>query len=197
MLWLGNDSAGEVAFSRALKIDPARRTTLRFMALLRLLQHAYPQALRWADSAVAIDSTFLQAYVDRARAHRLLGDTAGARRDADVVQRFATAGTKRWAEVARVVADAAAGDTLAARARADRLYQEMVARDSTSPRLVFRESLYLAIALAVAGELDHALSTLEHARRWGLLLGGQLRAPEFDAIRDQPRFQRLVEELKP
>ncbi|MGH7613182.1 MAG: hypothetical protein ACREMW_03930, partial [Gemmatimonadales bacterium] len=197
LLWLGNDSAGEAAYSRALKIDPGRRNTLRFMALLRLLQRAYPQAIRWADSAVALDSTYLQAYLDRARAHRLLGDTAGARRDADAVQQFATAGTKRWTEVARVLADAAAGDTLAARARADRLYQATVAGDSSGPRLLFRESAYLAIALAVAGEPDRALSTLENARRWGLLLGGLLRAPEFDAMRDQPRFQRLVEELKP
>ncbi|HEY6060558.1 MAG TPA: hypothetical protein VIV10_08235, partial [Gemmatimonadales bacterium] len=197
LLWLGNDSAAEAEFQRALAIDPARRNTLRFLALLRLLQHAYAQALRWADSAVAVDSTFLQAHVDRARARRLLGDTAGARRDADVVQQFATAGTQRWTEVTRVLADAAAGDTPAALARADRLYRETGAGDSTGPRLGFRESVYLAIALAVAGDQERALSILENARRWGLFLGGLLRSPEFDVIRDQPRFQRLVEELQP
>jgi hypothetical protein len=167
------------------------------MALLRLLQHDFADALRWADSALAVDSMFLQAYVDRARTHRLLGDTAGARRDADALQRFANAGTQRWAEVARALADAAAGDTLAARARVDRLYHEVATRDTTGPILVFRERVYLAIALAVAGDAERALSTLESARRWGLFLGGLLRAPEFDVIRDQPRFQRLVEELRP
>ncbi len=197
LLWLGNDSAGEAALQRALAIDPARRNTLRFLALLRLLQHAYAQALGWADSAVAVDSTFLQAHVDRARVHRLLGDTAGARRDADIVQRLATAGMQRWTEVTRVLADAAAGKTLEAQARADRLYREAGAGDSTGSRLGFRESAYLAIALAVAGEPDRALNTLENVRRWGLLLGGLLRSPEFDVIRDQPRFQRLVEELQP
>jgi TolB-like protein len=197
LLWLGNDSAGEAAFQRALAIDPARRNTLRFLALLRLLQHAYAPALRWADSAIAVDPTFLQAYVDRARARRLLGDTAGARRDADVVQQFATAGMRRWAEVTRVLADAAAGNMAEARARADRLYRETGAGDSTGPRLGFRESAYLAIAQVVVGEPDRALSTLENARRWGLLLRGLLRSPEFNVIRDQPRFQRLVEELQP
>ncbi|MGH7547633.1 MAG: tetratricopeptide repeat protein [Gemmatimonadales bacterium] len=117
LIWLGDDSSAEAAFRRALTIDPARPRTMRFMALLRLLQHAYPQALSWADSAVAMDSTFVQVYVDRARAHRLLGDTAGARRDADLVQQFASAGMERWTQVTRVLADAAAGDTLAARAR--------------------------------------------------------------------------------
>lgn len=196
LLWLGDDSAAEASYRRALKLDPVRRTTLRFMALLRLLQHDYADALRWADSAVTVDSMFLQAYVDRARTHRLLGDTAGARRDADVMQRFATAGTMRWTEVARVLADAAAGDTLAARARADRLFQAMAAGDPSGPHLSFRENVYLAYALVAAGEPDRALSTLENARRWGLLLAGLLRAPEFDVIRDEPRFRRLVEETR-
>ncbi len=197
LLRLVNDSAGEATYQRALAIDPARPTTLRFLALLRLLQHAYPEALRWADSAVAVDPTFLQVYVDRARVRRLLGDTAGTRRDADVVQQLATGGMQRWTEVTRVLADAAAGNMNEARARADRLYREAGAGDSTGPRLGFRESAYLAIAQVVAGEPDRALFILEDTRRWGLLLLGQLRSPEFDVIRDQPRFQRLVEELQP
>jgi len=197
LLLFGSDSAGEAALQRALTIDPARPTTLRFLAHLRLLQHEYAQALRWADSAVAVDSRFIQVYVDRVRARRLLEDTAGARRDADVVQQFATAGMQRWTEVTRVLADAAAGDTLEARARADRLYKEMGASDSTCPRLGFRESAYLAMTQAVVGERDRALCTLENARRWGLLLWGLLRSPEFDVIRAEPRFQRLVEELQP
>ncbi|HJQ65944.1 MAG TPA: hypothetical protein VJ816_06190, partial [Gemmatimonadales bacterium] len=167
-LWLGNDSAAEAGYSRALLIDPSRRSTLRFMALLRFFQHAYSQALRWTDSAVAVDSTFVQAYLDRARAHRLLGDTAGARRDADALQRFATPGTQRWAEVARVLAEAAAGDTLAARARADRLYEATVARGPIGPGPAFRDRVYVAISLAVVGRLEHALGTLESARSWGL-----------------------------
>ncbi len=197
LISLGDDSAGGAAFQRALAIDPTRPTTLRFLALLRLRQHAYAQALRWADSAVAVDPTFLQVYVDRARVRRLLGDTAGTRRDADVVQQLATAGMQRWTEVTRVLADAAAGNMNEARARADRLYREAGTGDSTCPRLGFRESAYLAIAQVVAGEADRVLCTLENARHWGLLLLGLLRSPEFDVIRDQPRFQRLVEELQP
>ena len=132
---LGNDSAAEAAYARALAIDPLRPVTLRFMAQLRLLQRKYPEALRWADSAIAVDSTFALAYVDRARASRLLGDTAGARLDADALQRFATAGTRRWAEATRVLAEMAAGDTLAAREHANRLFQQLVAGDSTGADL--------------------------------------------------------------
>jgi hypothetical protein len=101
------------------------------------------------------------------------------------------------AEVARVLAEAAAGDKVAARASADRLFEATVSGDSTGSELGFRDGWYVAMALAAAGEVDQALSTLERARRWGLLLAGFFRSPEFDAIRDQPRFQRLVEEIGP
>jgi hypothetical protein len=73
----------------------------------------------------------------------------------------------------------------------------MVAGDPVGSSLGFRDGAYFALALAAAGDGDRALGTLERVRRWGLLLSPFFRAPELDAIRDQPRFQRLVEETGP
>ena len=198
LLRLGEDSAAEAAFRRALALDPTRPVTLRNIGWLRLSQRAYTDALRWVDSALVADSTFVLAHLERARLERFLGNVAGVRRDADALARFATTpGTRRLAEDARVWADAAAGDTLAARARAERLFQEMAASDSARSSLGFRDRAYLALALVAAGEVDQALSTLALGSPSGLLLWPFLRSPEFDVIRDQPRFQRLVEEIRP
>ncbi len=194
---LSEDSAAESAYRRALALDPSRAITLRNMGQLLVLQRRYDDAIRWADSAVAADSTLVLAHAERARIRRLVGDTAGVRQDADAVQRFATAGMHRLAAAIRLLADAAGGDTAAARVEADRAFQEMVAGDSAGTGLGFRDGAYFALALAAAGDGDRALRTLERVRRWGLLLSPFLRAPEFDAIRDQPRFQRLAEEIGP
>ena len=193
---LSEDSAAESAYRRALALEPTRAITLRNMGQLRVLQRDYGDALRWADSAVAADSTLVLAHVERARIRRLIGDTAGARQDADAVQRFATAGMHRLAEAMRLLAEAAGGDTIAARAQADRSFQEMVS-DSAGSGLGFRDGAYFALALAAAGDVDRALSTLERIRRWGLLVSAFFRSPELDVLRDQPRFQRLAEEIGP
>jgi len=102
----------------------------------------------------------------------------------------------RLAEAMRLLAEAAGGDTIAARAQADRSFQEMVS-DSAGSGLGFRDGAYFALALAAAGDVDRALSTLERIRRWGLLVSAFFRSPELDVLRDQPRFQRLAEEIGP
>jgi hypothetical protein len=59
------------------------------------------------------------------------------------------------------------------------------------------EAAFLSQGLASVGERDRALTLLERVRPRSEMLWFVLRWPEFDPLRDDPRFQRLVEETKP
>jgi hypothetical protein len=54
-----------------------------------------------------------------------------------------------------------------------------------------------ALALVALREPDEALDLLERVRPRGARLWFYLRAPDFDAVRDNPRFRKLVEDSQP
>src|SRR2546425_235948 len=62
--------------------------------------------------------------------------------------------------------------------------------------MAYRRASWLAIGLVAAGEAERALDLLGGLRR-SRRLWYALRFPEFDAVRRNPRFQRLVEESRP
>lgn len=191
LLDFGDGAGAKRALHQSLVLEPDRPLTLVVLGDAAFLERRYAEAVRWLDSAVAIDPSFPDAYAARGLFRLYVGDTAGARHDAEFALRLASTDRLLGESVlARV--DLRAGDTSAAGARVERMVAEVAHRDPVA-------SLHgrpIAAALVAAGDLDRALDILEGVSR-GARLWQFLQSPEFDAIRSHPRFQRLVEESRP
>jgi len=191
LLWLGQDSAAAGMYGRALRLEPERAITLFNLARVRMRQRHYPEAKRWLDSALAVDPAADYAYVLRALAQLRLANLAEARADAATAVRL-RAGFRHPGETVLALADLQAGDTAAARARVERLDREI----RSSGHVTVTDAAWIGAVLVALGEPDRGLEWLERAPR-GARLWFYLRAPEFDTVRANPRFRRLVEASQP
>jgi TolB-like protein len=183
---LRRDSLGTAALLRALALEQGRPITLLVLGAGRAYMRDLPGAMRWLDSALAIDPEFAYGYALRSVYRMDLGRLDDARSDAETAVRLG------WSPLAghtaRVIVAARAGDTLTARAALDSV-RAGVARLGV---LDWRNRVYAARAWVALGDLDGALDCLEHVEPRGLSLGQSLRLPDFDVLRSSPRFQRLV-----
>ena len=192
LLWLGRDSAAAELYRRALILDPERPITLFNLARLRMRRGEYRPAIRWLDSALTVDPAADYAYVLRALAHLRLGEPAEARADGETGVRL-RAGYRVPGEAALVLTQLATGDTVAARARLERLAGEISGTGGPS----VTDAAWVGRAFVALGEPARALRLLEQVHPRGARLWYYLRSREFDAVRANPRFQRLVEESRP
>ena len=190
--FLGDDSGAVAADRQALALDPARVITLRNLGWVYRDGRRYDQARRWLDSAIAVDPTAAYAHLDRAHLLLDLGDTAGARAATLLVERYAAAG-RPDVRALRVALDAAAGDSLAARAGAETL---ALSAPGTGP-IGIVPGVYVAAALVAIGERARCVDVLGRVRPIGAYLWMELRNPLWDPVRSDPRFVRLVAESRP
>jgi formylglycine-generating enzyme required for sulfatase activity/TolB-like protein len=192
LLWLGRDSAAADMYRRALALEPERPITLFNLGRVAARQTRYAEARRWADSALAIDPGADYAYVLRALAEFRLGDRAEARADAETAARL-RAGFRVPGEAVLALVELQAADTPAARTRVERLERDI--RSAGHPTIT--DAAWVGRALVALGESDRALELLERVRPRGARLWFYLRAPEFDAVRSNARFAKLVAESAP
>ena len=132
---------------------------------------------------MAVDPGYWFALVWRARVRLQMGQTGQARTDAELALQL-SGGENVHALVATAMAVARAGDTDAAQALVERALGSGV-----NPATLAR---FVPMALVALGDIDRALSLLESVRTRDVLLRAALRMPEFDAVRDHPRFQALL-----
>ena len=192
LLWLGADSAAEGMYAQALGIEPARPITLFNMARLSLRTNREHAASRWLDSTLALDPAADYAYVLRAVIRLGAGDLAEARTDAETAVRF-HAGYQRPGEAVLALVDLRAGDTSAARTRV-----REILRDGTGlERPTVADAAWVARALVALQDSAAALALLERVRPRGARLWFYLRAPDFDPLRETPRFRHLIEQSRP
>lgn len=190
---LGQDSAARAACLTSLGIEPERPVTLGALGFLSFLAQDYTDARRWLDSSLRINPEFYWGYVRRARTRMMLGDLVGARADAESALRTG-GGDSSIGNALLAMASARGGDTVTARALVSRALWAFP--DSVLPALI-EERLIPAVALVALGDREGALGLLERVHPRGATLWSGLRAPDFDPIRAEPRFQRLVVESSP
>jgi len=185
--YLSEDSAAIAEYHRALAIEPGKAVSPQGIGSVLFAARRYVEALQWFDSTLAVDPGYYLAYLRRARVRLQLGQIDEARRDAETAIRLG-AGDELAAAVLSL-AEVRAGDTVGARAGLERALRDIPFLSRTGPT----ETLFAA-TLAALGDYDQAIDFLERVQPRGFHLDFELRAPEFDAIRSQPRFQRLIKE---
>ncbi len=193
LMLVGKDAEALEQFHRALDLEPTRAITLLLLSQMFANASRFDDALHMIDSAITVDPGAYFAYAMRGWVHLWRGEVSAARTDAETAVRLRPADYPWDTEGVLAALEAQAGDSAAARARAERLASQFA--DPAHPD--FNEGFLAGGAFAVAGERERALTVLESVRPRGIWLGWALRDRSFDAIRDQPRFQRLVEETRP
>jgi tetratricopeptide (TPR) repeat protein len=191
LMRLKHDSAATVALGRALEVEPGRPITLVVLAAARSYARDLTGALRWADSALAIDPEFAYGYVLRSVYRLDLGQPDGARSDAETAVRLGWSPLIR--HVTRAILAARGGDSLALRASLDSVNASVAGLGE----LNWRTMMHAARAWLAAGDPDRALDCLERVEPRGVALSQVLLLPDFDPLRALPRFQRLVVDTQP
>ena len=183
LTFLGRLEEGEAAFHRALALEPARPITLIALCFLSGVAERWAEAERWADSIIAVDRGYAQAYYYRARTRLARGNGAGARSDfglwANLMQSPDAAGFGEAAVAAL------AGDTLPMRAW---LGTRDLRQMNTSR--VFGNPI---IGLALLGDFDGALTVLERASFKNTLWYQSLLWWPLSRLRGRPRYEQLLD----
>lgn len=181
------------AYLRALALDPARPMTLVPLAAIALQQGDSLQAMRWADSAVAVTRTVPAPYALAVRGNIALrtGDPeralADARRALDLDDSYP-------APALSVVAVALEklGRPAQARAALQRLLASIDLEHPTPTDVRFAAS-----ALFQLGRIGDALDLMERASPRGAQLWFYLQNTDFDSYRELPRFRAVERQADP
>jgi len=178
----GRDSAGAAAFRRALAIEPIRPITLQALGHWAFVDRDFTEARRLLDSALSLNPALPLALSRRALLRMHVGDFAGAQSDAETGWSLTHETHYRsFIETVQALKYAAAGDTTAARAQLSR-------SDDVLGKVLILTALH---------DDEEAVDVLESLEGLGLDLWNRLREPLFDELRAHPRFQQLMERVRP
>jgi serine/threonine-protein kinase len=189
---LGDDSAAAEQFRQALAIEPDRPMSLVHLGWIDMAGRRYGEARRWLDSAAAVNPGFFQAYMERAQLRLAMGDSAGARGDAETAIQLRPQSDPLAAEDVLLALELRSRDTTAARRRLARLRP---AAPGPGEAGVHQATAWAALLVA-AGEYPEAIAFLKRARVAPAHLRIHLEEPKFDPHRGDPRVEQLMKALR-
>lgn len=138
-------------------------------------------------TALTLNPALPLALSRRALLRTHVGDFAGALADYETAWSLTQDPAFRSAiETTQALMDVAAGDTAAARVRLERIRRDMPA-----------EVLGQVSILTALHRGDEAVDLLEPLEELGLELWNRLREPQFDELRAHPRFQQVMDRVRP
>ena len=190
---LGNWDAAMSAFRQVLSLEPDRSLPYVSMASIAWKRGQPLTARRLYDSALVVDPG--ASYVLSARALlRLfaLNDTTGGLEDAETAVRVSE-GYSIPPHSVLAIALARSGSKTRAELEVERGLSELIDPASPSPT----DARFLASALLAVGRREDALSMLERVRPRGAWVWFYFLSQDFDAIRDDPRFVRVMADAHP
>jgi len=189
---LGNWEPAMAAFRRTLLLEPDRSLPYVAMASIEWKRGAPKVARRLYDSALVVDPGASYALSARALLRVAEGDVTGGLEDAETAVRVEE-GYSIPPHSVLAIALAKSGSQVRAELEVDRALSEIMDPSAPSPT----DARFIASALLVVGRRDEALQLLERARPRGAWLWFYCLAPDFDAVRTDPRFVRVMREAKP
>lgn len=192
LMSLGRYSEASIAYHGALALDPTRAMTLVPLSALASRTRNWPEARRWADSAIAVGPDVPYAWSVRGSLLNATGDHVGARADAEQAIRI----DPSYSIPARAVLAVALwglGDSIAAARELDRALGGLANPDAPGQT----DALFIGGALVSMGRIEEALRIIESARPRSAWLWFYLQHPDFAPVHDEPRFRAVVEEADP
>jgi tetratricopeptide (TPR) repeat protein len=178
------------AWHRTVRVNPSNIQSLAFLSIGYWWRHQYESARRWADSAIAVDPTFLLARTSAGNVAVERGDFARARADFDAAERLSTEVEVVNAVAGEALTEARAGDARQARTLLRRA-ESLATTYSPAP---LHTVVYMAEAYAGLGDADQAVGWLRrYSPRADLHFQLHLRCdPPLMPIATDPRFLALL-----
>jgi DNA-binding SARP family transcriptional activator/TolB-like protein len=189
---LGNWQPALDAFRRTLLLEPDRSLPYVSMASIEWKRGNAQAARRLYDSALVVDPGASYALSARALLRIANGDVQGGLDDAETAVRVED-GYSIPPHSVLAMALARTGSRVRAELEVDRALSEVVDPSAPSPT----DARFIASALLSVGRREEALSFLERARPRGAWLWFYCLAPDFDLVRQDARFVRIMREAHP
>ena len=186
----GDLAAAIGAWRRSVAADPGYAQGIAFLALGHYWRRQYDSAAHWADSALAVDPTYLLARTTVGQIAVERGNFTRARAAFEAARRLTSD-----VEIPNVLAGAALAEARRGnRTEARRLMREADALNAPYAPILSHNAVYPAHAHAALGNVDAAVALLSaYSPRDGLHFQLHLRCdPPFDALVQDQRFQALL-----
>ncbi len=188
----GNWDLAVPALRRAAQLEPDRALPYVAMASIAWKRGSPAEARRLYDTALVISPGASYTLSARAVLRLHLGDLKGGLSDAETAVHVED-GYSIPPHAVLAVALAKNGEMVRAGLEVDRALSEVPDPAAPSPT----DARFIASGLIAVGRKQEAISLIERAKPRGAWLWFYTLAPDYDAVRSDPRFIRVMQEAHP
>ena len=192
LMALGRWSEARIAYRQAIALEPDRAQLYVSLGSIERKEGHHDLARRLYDTALVVDPGASYARSARAIFRLADGDVRGALEDAETAVRT-TQGYSVPPHAMLAAALARSGRLAEANREIDAAKAAMANPAVPGPT----DARWLGSALIAVGRTDDALVLLERTRPRGAWLWFYCTASDFDSVRSDPRFIRIMNEARP